>query len=1159
MGIVPLQALDPGFDGGKTPAQLLGQLVMLLLEPLDPGDTITISITVVSGVCADSTAVSRYVGLDIVSDCEALLASRDILRGSQSLNWSEQLPIARWRGVSTSNGRVVGINLSSGGEPSAALSGAVPSELGNLSDLRSLVLHWNMLTGRIPPELGGLTNLKLLDLRWNRLTGPIPPELGNLSKLQSLYINDNRLTGPIPSELGMLSELNQLSIGFNPISGPIPPELGNLTDLEFLQLGSSQLSGSIPHELGSLTELKSLDLSWSQLTGPILPALGSLPEIEELRLNRNQLTGPIPPELGDATNLQLLDLNWNRLTGPIPPELGNAATLIYLFLDDNQLTGAIPAKLGSLVNLMVLHLKNNLFTGPIPTELENLTNLRRLFLSDNRLTGCVPPGLRGVSDDDPNSDPDNDLDELGLPFCDVLLDSLTISPGELTPAFDPYHTDYVAVLNASQVTLTPTHDDNTTLEFLDGKDVEIHDADTNLAGHQVDLSAGVAVIHLRLVSEDGLATHTYAIRVNRASAPGAPVVTDAAPGKGSLVVSWTPPRETGGADITSYDVRHIESAAADKSDASWSVATDAWTGGPLKYTITRLKGETPYDVQVRAAHGAGTSPWSETFVGTPDVPSACVTGVAVTDGMNDGLVSDCEALLEARDTLAGDATLNWAADTPIAQWDGITLRGTPARVGWLDLRAKGLDGTIPAELGQLSNLTYLNLRTNDLSGPIPASFGNLTKLRVLNLNGNDLRGSIPAELGSLTNLREMWLHANDLTGPIPASLGNLANLEKMKLRNNRLSGAIPASLGRLDKLEWLVVHNNELSGPIPPELGDMDALQILWLGGNRLSGSIPPQLGKLSTLTQLHLRTNELTGSIPPELKDLTSLRRLWIHQNQLGGPIPAELGRLANMEILNLRANMLSGSIPSDLGNLSRLKDLFLHDNRLEGPIPAELGDMASLRRLWLSQNRLSGSIPASLGGLPVLTQLNLHTNLLTGTIPTELGDLADTLTRLRLGNGTRFTGCIPPALEDVEANDLDDLGLEVCAARSSLPPIRADFAAAISAGGVVDEWDVREIPAWLKEELPELAGEIEALAWIEDGIDGPNERRAARGLISLASTCWPPSDECAAHFDRAVSHHSVRDGMTAQESKVLAVLAATRDPYIEDADLLDTLLEGV
>ena len=992
-------------------------------------DTLTVSITVLNGVCADSGAVSGYAGSDIVSDCEALLASRDILRGSQSLNWSEELPIAKWRGVSISDGRVVGINLSSGGAPSVELSGAVPSELGNLSNLRSLVLHWNMLTGPIPPELGGFANLQLLDLRWNRLTGPIPPELGSLSKLQSLYLNDNKLTGPIPSELGMLSELNQLSIGYNPITGPIPPELGGLTKLELLQLGSSQLTGSIPHGLVSLTELKSLDLSWSQLTGSIPPGLGSLTKLELLRLNRNQLTGSIPPELGDAYSLQLLDLSWNQLTGPIPPELGDAATLLYLFLDGNQLTEEIPPKLGSLAKLMVLSLKNNLLTGPIPMELDSLTNLQRVFLSDNQLTGCVPRGLRGVSDDDPNNDPDSDLDELGLPFCDVLLGSLAISPGELTPPFDPYHIHYIAVVSAPQVTVTSTYDDNTTLQFLDGRDVEIPDADTNLAGHQVDLSAGVNAISIRVVSEDGLATHTYTIRVNRASAPEAPVIIDAVPGKGSLAVSWTPPRATGGADIASYDVRHIESASADKSDASWSVATDAWPGGPLRYTIAGLKGDTPYDIQVRAAHGAGTGPWSETLVGTPEAPSACVTGGAVSDVTNTGLVADCEALLEARDVLVGSGSLNWSAGTPIAQWEGVTLRGTPERVGWLDLRAKGLDGSIPAELGQLSNLTYLNLRTNDLTGTIPASLGNFAKLRVLNLNGNDLTGTIPEELGNLASLREMWLHANDLTGPIPASLGNLANLEKLKLRNNRLSGPIPPTFGRLDKLEWLVVHNNELSGPIPSELGDMDSLQILWLGGNKLSGSIPPQLGGLSNLTQLHLRTNELTGAIPAELKDMANLRRLWVHQNQLSGSIPSELGGLASLEILNLRANMLSGSIPAGLGKLGRLKDLFLHDNRLEGPIPDELGDLANLRRLWLSQNRLTGSIPGSLGSLSILTQLNLHTNRLSGRIPPELGNLADTLTRLRLSNGNTFTGCIPSALESVEDNDLDQLGLEPCA----------------------------------------------------------------------------------------------------------------------------------
>ena len=408
----------------------------------------------------------------------------------------------------------------------------------------------------------------------------------------------------------------------------------------------------------------------------------------------------------------------------------------------------------------------------------------------------------------------------------------------------------------------------------------------------------------------------------------------------------------------------------------------------------------------------------------------------MADAANTGLVSDCEALLKARDTLAGSASLNWSENAPIAQWEGVTLRGTPARVVWLNIRGGGLDGSVPSVLGRLPNLTYLNLRSNDLSGEIPTELGDLTNLRVLNLHSNRLSGSIPESLGNLSNLRELWLHANyrkddpttGLTGPIPDSLGNLANLEKVKLRNNRLSGPIPASLGGLDKLEWFVVHDNQLSGPVPPELGDMDSLEILWLGGNELSGSIPEQLGSLSNLTQLHLRTNQLTGTIPAELKNLTNLRRLWIHQNQLTGSIPEELGGLTNLEILNLRSNQLTGSIPTELGNLSKLKDLLLHDNQLDGSIPTTLGSLADLRRLWLSQNELTGSIPASLGGLPVLTQLNLHTNMLSGTIPSELGDLADTLTRLRLNNGNTFTGCVPAALEDVEDNDIEQLGLPVC-----------------------------------------------------------------------------------------------------------------------------------
>ena len=161
----------------------------------------------------------------------------------------------------------------------------------------------------------------------------------------------------------------------------------------------------------------------------------------------------------------------------------------------------------------------------------------------------------------------------------------------------------------------------------------------------------------------------------------------------------------------------------------------------------------------------------------------CARG-AVADQANTGLVRDCEALLSARNKLEGNARLNWSDVAPIAGWEGITLRGTPERVAWVDLRAKGLSGTVPAELGQLSMLTYLNLRSNNLTGEIPSSLGSLSRLGVLNLHSNELTGTIPSQLGNLRSLRELWLHANDLTGSIPWQLGNLSNLEKMKLRNN---------------------------------------------------------------------------------------------------------------------------------------------------------------------------------------------------------------------------------------------------------------------------------------------------------------------------------------------------------------------------------------
>ena len=108
---------------------------------------------------------------------------------------------------------------------------------------------------------------------FNQLSGEIPRELGNLTNLKTLFLSGNQLSGEIPRELENLTNLERLYLSYNQLSGEIPRELGNLTNLEELELADNQLSGEIPRELENLTNLKKLYLSDNQLSGEIPPSL----------------------------------------------------------------------------------------------------------------------------------------------------------------------------------------------------------------------------------------------------------------------------------------------------------------------------------------------------------------------------------------------------------------------------------------------------------------------------------------------------------------------------------------------------------------------------------------------------------------------------------------------------------------------------------------------------------------------------------------------------------------------------------------------------------------------------------------------------------------------------------------------------------------------
>ena len=226
---------------------------------------------------------------------------------------------------------------------------------------------------------------------------------------------------------------------------------------------------------------------------------------------------------------------------------------------------------------------------------------------------------------------------------------------------------------------------------------------------------------------------------------------------------------------------------------------------------------------------------------SPAPEELCSNGVVVPNPeVNRGLVGDCVVLLSVRGILVGDdgtlaaeSVLNWNADLPITQWNGVSTVEPGRRAVAYSV---GETPPTPRPVGLPDRVRILKPGWQALSGQVPAELAGLTGLDTLVLDSPYLTGDIPSALGRLVNLERLVL-GNGLTGPIPLELGRLVNLERLVLGNG-LTGPIPPELGRLVNLKELRLGNG-LTGPIPSELGELDKLRFVDIHGTRFSGCLP--------------------------------------------------------------------------------------------------------------------------------------------------------------------------------------------------------------------------------------------------------------------------------------------------------------------------------
>ncbi|XP_021716967.1 leucine-rich repeat extensin-like protein 6 [Chenopodium quinoa] len=256
-------------------------------------------------------------------------------------------------------------------------------------------------------------------------------------------------------------------------------------------------------------------------------------------------------------------------------------------------------------------------------------------------------------------------------------------------------------------------------------------------------------------------------------------------------------------------------------------------------------------------------------------------------------------------------TSNWNG-YDVCSYKGVYCANAPddsyvKTVAGIDLNHGNISGSLPEELGLLTDLALLHLNSNRFFGTIPSSFSHLKLLHEIDLSNNLFCGEFPKALLCLSSLKFLDIRYNHFEGSIPSAVFDL-KLDALFLNNNNFSSTLPTNLAN-SPVSVFVVANNNLNGCFPSEITKMGAtLQEIILMNAGLKGCLPSSIGELNKATVFDVSYNELTGTLPESMGKMESLEQLNVAHNKFYGKVPYSICSLPKLENFTYSYNYFCG-----------------------------------------------------------------------------------------------------------------------------------------------------------------------------------------------------------------------------------------------------------